>query len=112
MARQTKTVALPSGASAQIITSWTFGEFQQIENVTKQLARLKINKDGTQTVTIDPDQTGADQRLAMRLAVQKLSGTDGQDIPVTDEAISGLDYRDGVALRDAINALTDNEKKA
>ncbi len=108
--RTTTQIKLPvSGILADVIESWTFGEFEQIENATKTMARLHINADGSQDVSLA--DAGADDRLAMRLAVKKLTAADGSDIPVTDEAISTLHLNDGKALQQAVKNVGANEKK-
>lgn len=110
--RQTTQNRLPiSGIIADVIDSWTFGEYEQIQNASKTMARMRVNADGTQDVSVNPDGVGADERLAMRLAVRKLTAQDGTDIPVTDQAISDLDYRDGLALKRAVNDIGKDEKK-
>lgn len=106
--RQTSTVTLPvSGMIAEIVTSWTFGEYEKISRATQSLARMNAD---SRIVSFDGG-TQSDDRVALGLAIVKLLGKDGVEIPVTPQAIDDLDFRDGKALLVAINQIGKDEKK-
>lgn len=109
MARTIKTIELPSGGRADIISSWTFGEIEQIDRAAAAVTKIRINDDGTKDVTTDGTVA---TRLTMKLAIKKLTKADGTEVNVTDSEISEMDAADGIALREAINAIGQSEKKA
>lgn len=113
MERQTQTLTLPSGITAVVLTKWLFEEYLQIETANVKVAKnLKISAGGElPAAEIDADAMLASTRLTMRLGIRKLTAADGSDIPVTDETIGALDMEDGLALREAVNAIQAGSKK-
>lgn len=110
--RPTKSVDLPSGIKAEVVTGWTFDDYLQIEaGQMKMLKSATVGTDGRPTMQIDGSEMGASEILSVRLAVKKLTAADGTDIPVTDAVIKELDWNDGIALRDSIREMERASKK-
>ena len=112
MERQTNTVTLPTGATAEIVAEWTFGEYQQIEAVQYKAAKsVRTDDEGRAVTEVNGDAIIEMERLAMRLGIKKLTASDGTDIPVSDEAIACLTLKDGMALRERVNGIGKNTEK-
>lgn len=112
--RETRVIDLPSGIKAEVLTKWLFEEYLQIEAANVKMAKnLQIVTGGQQapTAEIDADAMRAATMLALRIGIRKLSHPDGSDIPVNDQTIGQLDMEDGLALRDAVNAIQAGSKK-
>ncbi len=113
MDRQTQQITLPiSGMIAEIITKWKFGEYQKVENLTTSKVKVQVTESGEQTFALDQTKGENAEFATMKLAILKLTDAAGVEIAVTEELLYDLDFRDGQAIRVAINAITAKEKKA
>ena len=114
MERITRSIDLPSGAKAEVLTKWLFDEYLQVEGANVKMAKnfsLVTGGQAPATAEIDADAMRAATMLALRLGVRKLTGPEGADIEVNDQTIGELDMEDGLALRDAVNAIQTGSKK-
>lgn len=114
MERQTRTINLPSGSKAEVLTKWLFDEYLQVEAANVKMAKnfsLQAGGAAPASAEIDADAMRAATMLSIRLGVRKLIGADGNEIPVNDQTIGELDMDDGLALREAVNGIQTSSKK-
>lgn len=114
--RETKTIDLPSGMKADIVAFWTLDDYLKIEAAQLQILKSAVvpTKPGEgkeATVNLDPSTSAAAALLAIVLAVKKLFGIDGNEIAVTEDAIRGLHWKDGLALQAAVKEMENAEAK-
>ena len=108
MERQTRIVSLPSGLKAEIVTAWTFDEYLKIEGAEIRIAKsIDITE---KTATIDYDAKRVTTLEAMCLAVRKMTAEDGADLPISVGTFAELSVMDGLALRDAVDAISTGTK--
>lgn len=111
--RQTKTIELPSGIKADIVTSWTYDDYLKIEAAAmRPMKSATMGADGIgATINIDASDMVTADLLAVTLGVKRLIGADGAEMAVNEQVIKELDWRDGTALRDAIKEMERESKK-
>ena len=63
------------------------------------------------TINIDASDMVTADLLAVTLGVKRLVGVDGENIAIDENTIKDLDWRDGMALRDAIKEMERASKK-
>lgn len=113
MDRPVTKVLLPvSGMEAEIVTYWTFDEYLQIEECISSAAKsIEMGSNGVQKTEVDATATIKAERLAIRLAIKKLTSPDGSGVNITPDVIGNLDFRDGKVLRATVNAISADQKK-
>lgn len=110
--RDTQVIELPiSKIKAEVITYYTYAEFKQVEGALYKAAKSVRMVGGEAHTDIDGSAISDSTRVAMTLAVKKLTAPDGTDIPVTIEAISELHAKDGMAIETAVDAIDEDMKK-
>ncbi len=114
--RETKTIDLPSGLKADVVAYWTLDDYLKIEAAQLQILKSAVVPtkagDGKEaTVNLDPSSSAAAALLAITLAVKKLYAADGSEIAVTEDAIRGLHWKDGLALQAAVKEMEGAEAK-
>lgn len=112
MERATKTVTLPiSGIKADIITRWLYSEYLEIEAIQTQAAKTVRMVNGEAVTDVDTSKVAQAGQRALQLAIKKLVGADGTELPITTETIGNLDMEDGIALKDAVDIIGAEQKK-
>lgn len=111
MERETRTIELPSGIKAEILTRWTFDEYLKIEGASLRAAK-NLRVVGKETMAdIDSEAVMEGTKIALLQAIRKLTAKDGTEILVNIDNIGSLDMDDGIVLREEINKIQGSVKK-
>lgn len=94
-----------------MITYWTLDELMQIENETYKAAKSVGVVDGNTVTNIDGTAILTSEKLAMALAVKKMTSAEGEDIPVSYEVIGNLHGTDGTVIREEVEKVVGDVKK-
>lgn len=110
--RESRTIELPySKIKAEVASFLTFGEHKRIEAATLQASK-SVRVEGGQTfMDVDASAMAEATKIAMLIAVVKLTTPEGTEIPVSWEAIEALRSEDGQALQGAVDAIDEGSKK-
>ena len=113
MDRPTKEVKLPvSGIIAIVYAYFLRGERKQIENIMFESAKFVQDETGKPKLDrVDTSYRIKMEDKAVLLAVKKLTGKDGKDIPISIENLDSLPNEDYEILQDALPKPKEVKKK-
>lgn len=95
----------------EIITYWTLDEYLQIEAATFKSAKSVSVVEGRNVTEIDGSAIPESNKIAMTLAVQKMTTAEGTDVPVNYEALGALHATDGLLIREEVEKVEGDVKK-
>ena len=107
--RETKTISLPCGYKAEIITYWSWGERQELAKEFLKDVRIELNEAKPEIPSI-PAVSGIDvQKKTIQFAVKKCLNPKGEEIKV--EELFELPADDIDFLLAEINKIESEVKK-